>query len=79
MQRKIGLLLPPGFQALDLMAITVFELANAISCESHYSVQMLSEAGGIMRSSSGVGVLTEAAGDGQLDTLLVAGDRKSVV
>jgi transcriptional regulator GlxA family with amidase domain len=75
MQRKIGLLLPPGFQALDLMAITVFELANAISGESHYCLQMLSEAGGIMRSSSGVGVLTEAAGDIQLDTLLVAGQQ----
>jgi transcriptional regulator GlxA family with amidase domain len=78
MHRKIGLLLPPGFQALDLMAATVFELANAISGEQRYSVQMLSETGGIMPSSSGVGVLTDAVaepgdGDDGIDTLLVAG------
>jgi transcriptional regulator GlxA family with amidase domain len=51
MQRTIGLLLPPGFEAL----------------------QMLSETGGIMRSSSGMGVLTEAVTAHRFDTLLVAG------
>jgi transcriptional regulator GlxA family with amidase domain len=73
MQRKIGLLLPPGFQALDLMATTVFELANGIAGESCYALQLLSETGGIMTSSSGVGVLTEAATAYAFDTLLVAG------
>jgi transcriptional regulator GlxA family with amidase domain len=73
MQRKIGLLLPPGFQALDLMATTVFELANGIAGELCYALQLLSETGGIMTSSSGVGVLTEAATAYAFDTLLVAG------
>ncbi len=73
MQRKIGLLLPPGFQALDLMATTVFELANDIAGAPLYGVQMLSEAGGIMHSSSGVGVLTEAVTGHAFDTVLVGG------
>jgi transcriptional regulator GlxA family with amidase domain len=75
MQRKIGLLLPPGFQALELMATTVFELANAISGETLYGLQLLSESGGIMTSSSGLGVLTGRLGEAQLDTLLVAGQQ----
>jgi transcriptional regulator GlxA family with amidase domain len=73
MQRKIGLLLPPGFQALDLMATTVFELANAISGEPRYTLQMLSETGGVVPSSSGVAVLTEAVAQYDIDTVLVAG------
>jgi transcriptional regulator GlxA family with amidase domain len=73
MQRRIGILLPPGFQALDLMATTVFELANVIAGQPIYTVQMLSETGGIMTSSSGVGVLTEAAAQHEVDTMLVAG------
>lgn len=73
MQRKIGLLLPPGFQALDLMVTTVFELANTISGQACYALQILSEQGGILHSSSGVGVLTEAAQAVEVDTLMVAG------
>jgi transcriptional regulator GlxA family with amidase domain len=70
---KIGLLLPPGFQALDLMAATVFELANAIAGEPHYLVRMLSGSGVVVTGSSGVGVLTEAVAQYDADTLLVAG------
>jgi transcriptional regulator GlxA family with amidase domain len=70
---KIGLLLPPGFQALDLMAATVFELANAIAGAPHYLVRMLSEGGGVVTGSSGVGVLTEPVAQYDADTLLVAG------
>jgi transcriptional regulator GlxA family with amidase domain len=73
MQRGIGILLPPGFQVLDLMATTVFELANAISGQALYTLRMLSETGGLVTSSSGVGVLTEAADRHDYDTLLVAG------
>ncbi|OON64529.1 AraC family transcriptional regulator [Massilia sp. KIM] len=73
MKRRIGFLLPPGFQALDLMATTVFELANKLSSGPHYDMTMLSEKGGVLSSSSGVGVFTEAAERVDYDTLIVAG------
>jgi len=73
MKRRIGLLLPPGFQVLDLIATTVFELANALLGEDCHDVSLLSEHGGVVTSSSGVKVLTEAAVRHDYDTLLVAG------
>ena len=73
MKRRIGLLLPPGFQVLDLMATTVYELANTLLEETSYEVTMLSEHGGAMTSSSGISVLTEAVTRYDYDTLLVAG------
>jgi transcriptional regulator GlxA family with amidase domain len=73
MKRRIGLLLPPSFQILDLMATTVFELADSQAGEHGYDVILLSEHGGMVSSSSGVQVLTEALTADGLDTLLVAG------
>jgi transcriptional regulator GlxA family with amidase domain len=73
MKRRIGLLLPPGFQALDLMATTVFELADALIGDGSHEVGLLSEHGGVVTSSSGVRVLTEAVARHDYDTLLVAG------
>ena len=73
MNRSIGLLLPPGFQVLDLVASTVFELANGFTAEEGYAFSLVSEQGGIVTSSSGIGVLTVAPGGDGYDTLLVAG------
>jgi transcriptional regulator GlxA family with amidase domain len=73
MKRRIGFLLPPGFQALDLMATTVFEIANSLDGGPFYDVTLLSEQGGVLGSSSGVGVFTEAFGRHDYDTLIVAG------
>ena len=73
MKRRIGFLLPPGFQALDLMATTVFEIANHLDGGPFYDVTLLSEQGGVLGSSSGVGVFTEAFGRHDYDTLIVAG------
>ena len=78
MTRRIGILLPPGFQALDLMATTIYELANLLAGADCYALVLLSERGGMVASSSGVQVLTEAAADAAAagagcDTLLVAG------
>jgi transcriptional regulator GlxA family with amidase domain len=73
MKRRIGLLLPPGFQALDLMVTTVYELANNLSEEPCYDLVLLSEHGGPIPSSSGVTVMTEPVTRHDYDTLLVAG------
>ncbi|WP_312519001.1 GlxA family transcriptional regulator [Massilia sp.] len=73
MKRRIGFLLPPGFQALDLMATTVFEIANHLDGGPFYDVTLLSEQGGVLGSSSSVGVFTEAFERHDYDTLIVAG------
>jgi transcriptional regulator GlxA family with amidase domain len=73
MTRRIGLLLPPGFQALDFMATTVYEIANDLSEAPEYAVTMLSEHGGPVTSSAGIQVLTEPVTRYDYDTLLVAG------
>jgi len=76
MTRRIGLLLPPGFQVLDLMAATVFELANSLCGDAPYAppyeLEMLSEDGGQVMSSSGIAVLTDPVARYDYDTLLVA-------
>ena len=71
--KQIGLLLPPGFQALDFMASTVFEVANTLLDEPCYDMTVLSEEGGMLASSSGIQVLTAPITRYDYDTLLVAG------
>ncbi len=73
MMKRIGILLPPDFQVLHLMAGTVYELANSLAGEDCYAVSLLSEHGGVVASSSGTGVLTQACARVDYDTLLVAG------
>jgi transcriptional regulator GlxA family with amidase domain len=72
MKRRIGLLLPPAFQVLDLMAATVFECANSLGDGAHYEFELLSEGGGPVRSSCGIAVLTDPVTRYDYDTLLVA-------
>lgn len=71
--KRIGLLVFPGFQILDLVAVTVFELANSVADGTQYDIHVLSEAGGLVRSSSGVKIDTEDMSNAGFDTLLVAG------
>lgn len=73
MKRHIGLVVFPGFQILDLVATTVFELANSFDARPQYEVSLLSEHGGLVSSSSGVPVATAAFGDHAFDTVMVAG------
>lgn len=73
MNRRIGLVVYPGFQALDLAALTVFEFANGLPKALVYEFAVLSVAGGPIKSSTGVVVDTQAIGWGSYDTLLIAG------
>jgi transcriptional regulator GlxA family with amidase domain len=71
--RRIGLIIFPGFQALDLAAATVFEVANRLQAQPAYAVSVMSAGGGLIPSSIGVGVDSvpfEAEG---FDTILVCG------
>ena len=73
MSTRIGLVVYPGFQALDLAALTVFEFANGLQKELCYEFAALSLEGGLIKSSTGIVVDTQAIGWGSYDTLLIAG------
>ena len=73
MKRQIGMLIFPGFQILDLVATTVFELANSFNARPQYEVKLISEHGGMVISSSGVRVETETFGSHGFDTVMVVG------
>ena len=73
MKKHIAILVFPEFQILDLVATTIFEVANGLPGGPYYDVSLLSEHGGLVRSSSGVPVGTEAFGVRDIDTVMVAG------
>lgn len=76
--KHIGLLVFPGFQIVDLAAVTVFELANDLPGGPFYQIDLVSEEGGLVSSSAGVPIQTLPIGAPHFDTLLVAGAMKSV-
>jgi transcriptional regulator GlxA family with amidase domain len=69
--RKVGLFLYPGFQVMCLAAFSAFEVANKRAGEALYDLRVLSETGGLLPSSFGMEVTTEALGDGTFDTILI--------
>ena len=68
---RVGLVLPPNFQLLNLAPLTVFEIAEMTPAPPTYQLSLLSERGGRMRSSCGVTVETEAFGAANFDTLII--------
>lgn len=71
--KRIGVLVFPGFQILDLAAIAAFELANMHAGKPVYKVELLSEEGGLVASSSGVSTDSKRLGTTKFDTLLMTG------
>jgi len=71
--KRIGVLVFPGFQILDLAAIAAFELANIHAGKPVYQVELLSEEGGLVVSSSGVSTESKRFGTAKYDTLLLSG------
>src|SRR5438270_3636112 len=71
--QRIGFIVLPGFQMLSVAALSVFELANWEMGEPVYDVHLLSETGGLIRSSIGISVTTEPIGDANFDTVMVGG------
>ena len=51
---QIAYVVFPGFGVMTFGAMSVFEAANTVLGRRHYDVQLLSEAGGPVRSSIGV-------------------------
>lgn len=71
--KRIGVLVFPGFQILDLAAIAAFELANIHAGKPVYQVELLSEEGGSVVSSSGVSTDSKRFGTTKYDTLIMSG------
>ena len=70
--QRIGVVIYPGFNVLSLAALTVLEFANRGPAAPFYSVEVLSELGGLVKSSIGVTVETAAVDDTAYDTLIIA-------
>lgn len=68
---RIGFVVPQGFQLLSLAALTAFEIANLPPSGPHYEIHLLSERGGLVRSSGGMTVDSEPFGDPAFDTVIV--------
>jgi transcriptional regulator GlxA family with amidase domain len=69
--QRIGFVVSPGFQVMNFAAVSVFEYANRQMGEPVYDVRLLSEAGGSIRSSTGISVATEPVDGTNFDTLIV--------
>ena len=75
----IGLIVFPGFQSLGLSMATVFEHAQLYTGRAHYTVCLVSEKGGLVRSSVGYAVETHKLSTQTLDTVIVLGDHLGTV
>lgn len=71
--RKVGFLIHPGFSPMGFAVATAFEIANLQAREPVYTVHMLSETGGAVRTSLGFPVMTEALDAEDYDLLLIGG------
>lgn len=79
MKKSIAVIIFPGFQIVDLAAVTVFELANGLPEGPYYDIHMLSEQGGTVVSSAGIGVSSLPFDDHHFDSVLVCGGMDNVV
>jgi len=71
--KHVGVVVFPGFQLLNLAVIAAFELVNTQVGRDLYRVELLSEGGGPVLSSSGVAVETKPFSAESYDTLVVTG------
>lgn len=71
--KRIGIVLFPSFQIVDLAAAAVFEIANLQTPKPAYAIEFVSESGGAVKSSVGATIQTIALDPCAYDTLLVVG------
>jgi transcriptional regulator GlxA family with amidase domain len=71
--QRIGFIAYPNFQVLSLCTVSVFECANSIAPEPLYELQMLSETGGPIETSSGLTLHTRKFDQTKFDTLIALG------
>src|SRR5580658_3080758 len=71
--QRIGFIAYDYFQVLSLCTISVFECANMLAPRPLYELNMLSEYGGLVQTSSGLTLATKKFDDEEFDTLIVLG------
>jgi|ERR1700722_9008056 transcriptional regulator GlxA family with amidase domain len=71
--QRIGFIVFPGFQVMSFAVISVFEFANLEIGKPVYDVRLLSETGGAISASIGMGIVAEPFDDTSFDTLIVGG------
>jgi transcriptional regulator GlxA family with amidase domain len=79
MSKSIGFIVFDGFQLVDMAAVSVFELANTLPGGPYYNVNLLSQHGGLVRSSSGVTLSSLPFGEPKFDTLMVTGAMEAII
>jgi transcriptional regulator GlxA family with amidase domain len=75
---RLGIVVFPGFQMMNLSVLTVFEFANRVADAPLYDLVLLSEEGGPVQGSAGFSVTTQKFDDSAFDTLLVVGDNDAL-
>lgn len=71
--QRIGFVVFPGYQVMSFAIASVFEFTNIHRGEPLYDLRLLSEGGGAVRASIGIGVQTEPFGEPDFDTLILGG------
>lgn len=71
--KHIGFVVRSRFQVMSLAALPAFELANVVLGAPYYQVTVLSEDGGMVPSSFGLVIASQAFDDTPFDTLVVSG------
>ncbi|MGF6267375.1 transcriptional regulator GlxA family with amidase domain [Paraburkholderia youngii] len=71
MVHHVGFVVFPGFQVMGLTMLTTFEVANVVLGEDVYHTTLLSEHGGLVRSSTGFCVETDPFGEARFDTVII--------
>ncbi len=70
---RVGYVVFPNFQTIVFSGMTVFELANRVTKEPHYDLRLISENGGLVKSSLGYSVMTDRFDVGSFDTVIIGG------
>jgi transcriptional regulator GlxA family with amidase domain len=71
--QRIGFVIQEGFQMIGLAAQAVFEYSNRVAGKAVYEIRVLSEHGGVVRSSLGMALQTERFSGRAFDTLIFIG------
>ena len=69
--QQIGFVVFPNFQVMSFAAISVFEMANVVLEGPAYAVTLLSETGGLVRSSAGFCIETQPFAQARFDTVII--------
>jgi transcriptional regulator GlxA family with amidase domain len=71
--RRVGFVVYPGYSIMALAVVTVFETVNLFEQNPQYDLHFISQAGGPVRTSSGMTLDSEKFSDEPFDTLVIGG------